>query len=434
MTNVSSALWQTKLHRPSVTRTLVQRPQLVERLNKGIDHRLILVCAPAGFGKSTLVSSWIEGLGRKNEDGSARLPVAWLSLEETESDILVFVQYFIVALRTIFDDACRRTFDLLQARQRPPLNVIAISLSNEIEQLPGHFILVLDDYQTIQGEAVANLINELLPHWPNPLHLVLISRRNPALPLARLRANDQLTEIRSRDLRFNKDEIADFISQTLQTPLSAPLLEKLEQKTEGWIGALRLVVLLWHSSSNLEDMLTILDSSPAILVEYLVDEVLEKQFPVIQTFLLKTSILDRFCAPLCEAVIGELDPAWGIRDCIDWLEREELFVIPLDNRKRWYRYHTLLKNILPLRLSAEMKREKVEDLHYRASAWFEDQGLIDEALKHALLANDLDQAAGLMMRGLRDILNRSDWQTMEHWLSLLPEELIQTQPGLMIIK
>jgi LuxR family maltose regulon positive regulatory protein len=434
MSNDHSTLWQTKLSRPSFTRTLVQRPLLLERLNKGLDHRLILVCAPAGFGKTTLISSWIEDLGRDDVGGSARLPAGWLSLEETESDIIVFVQYTIAALRTIFPGACANTFALLQASQRPPLKIIATLMSNEIEQLPSRFILVLDDFHTIQGEAVPNLLNELLFHWSRTLHLVLISRSNPPLPLTRLRTNDQLTEIRSRDLRFNKEETADFIRRVLQTPLSEPLLEKLDEKTEGWIGALRLATLSLRTITNLEDMLTHLDSSQQILVDYLVDEVLGKQFPVIRTFLLKTSILDRFCAPLCEAVIGKLDPAWSIRACIDWLEREELFIVPLDQPKYWFRYHHLFQDLLQYRLSTEITPEEVIDLHLKASVWFEGRGLIDAALKHALLANDLDLAAGLIERGLRDALNRSNWQAMERWLRLLPEEMIQARPWLLLIR
>lgn len=434
MPNVNPIIWQTKLHRPAVTRTLVKRPRLLDLLNYGINHQLILVCAPAGFGKTTLVSSWIESLEGGGEGESNRLPAAWLSLEESESDIHVFVQYVIAALRTIFDDACVDTAKLLRAQQRLPLGLIAASLINEIMLLPGNFVLVLDNYHKIRGEAITNLLNDFLLHWPEPLHLVLISRTNPPLPLARLRTNDQLTEIRSSALRFNKEETSEFLNNVLQTPLSEPLLMKLEERIEGWAGALRLTALTMRTIGNLERMLAILDSSHEMLEAYLIDEILMKQVPAIQAFLLRTSILDRFSAQVSESVMGEPDPAWTAQACIDWLEREELFVVPLDDRRHWFRYHHLFQDALRLRLAVEMTPELVQDLHRRAATGFEREGMVDEALKHALLAQDLDLAAGLMARAFRELLNLTDWRTMERWLGLLPEELVQSRPWLLLIR
>jgi LuxR family maltose regulon positive regulatory protein len=434
MTNVTPVLWQTKLHRPPVTNTLVQRPQLFDQLNNGLNRWLTLVCAPAGFGKTTLVSSWIESFGAGDQGKPASLPAAWLSLEETDSDILIFLRYFISAVRTIFDDACPQTFDLLQTRNPPPLEVFANLLSNEMDLLSEDFILVLDDFHNIRGEAVPNLINELLLHWPRPLHLILISRTNPLLPLTRLRANDRLTELRTQTLRFNTEESEQFLNRVLQTIVSERVVKALQDKAEGWIGAMRLVALSIRGQSSMEEMLALINRQHAALVDYLVEEVLEKQFPAIGNFLLKTSMLDNFCVPLCEAVIGEYDTAWDARGCIDWLVREEFFIIPLDNDGIWYRYHHILQKVLRQRLARLTESAMLKDLHGRASTWFEQEGLIDEAIRHALLANDLDQTVGLMERGFRDVLNRSDWQMMESWLHRLPEELIQARPWLLMIR
>jgi ATP/maltotriose-dependent transcriptional regulator MalT len=431
MVNADIPVLQSKLHRPRTTRTLVQRPRLLEKLNNGLARPLSLVCAPAGFGKTTLVSSWIEGM---TKDRSIHLPAAWLSLDKNDSDMVVFSTYLIAALRTIFEGACEKTFDLIQAPLHPSLKVITTSLSNEIEELPSNFILVLDDFQAIQGGAVSNLLNDLFLHWPRNAHLVLISRSNPPLSLARLRANGEVTEIRSRDLRFDIEETAEYLSKMLQTPLSGQAVEKLDRKVEGWIGALRLATLSLTGASNLDNLTTTLESSNETLVEYLVDEVLAHQFPAIQAFLLKTSVLDRFNVPLCEALIGEGDPAWGMRACIDWLERAELFIIPLDNHKQWYRYHQLFQDMLRFKLASDSKPEQINELHCKASAWFEEQGLMDEALQHALLANDLDLAASLMERGLRDVLNREDRLTLERWLHMLPDEIMLQRPKLLIIK
>ena len=311
MSETTITLLQTKLHRPRPSSDLILRPRLFEQLHDGLNRALTLVCAPAGFGKTTLVSSWIESINSGAGGGSNRWPVAWLSLDESDSEVVLFTQYLIAALRIIFKDACPETLRLVQGAQLPPLTRLSTTLSNEIAELPGRFILVLDDYYTIQGEMVVDLLNELLQHWPSPLHLVLISRNNPPLPLPRLRANGALTEIRSNDLRFDKYETNAFLSRVLQTPLSEPVVEILNERTEGWIAALRLVSLSLRTGSNVDDRIRSIAGSEENIADYLADEVLAQQFPAIQTFLLETSILDRFCAPLCEAVIGEGDPAWG---------------------------------------------------------------------------------------------------------------------------
>jgi len=433
MPDQSQILLKTKLHRPSLPKDLVTRTRLIDLLNDDINRPLILVCAPAGFGKSTLVSSWLKLMAADQHTATASLPAAWLSLDENDSDLNLFLRYFIAALRTIFDEACEETLALLQARQQIPQAVLFATLSNELENLPREFVLVLDDYHTIHDMEVHNLLSELARHWPKPLHLVLISRISPPIPLDNLRAKGMLHEIRTQDLRFTHEETAAYLSQTQFALMGHSALPLLEERFEGWPAGLHLAAISFRSAISQEAVLAALSSGNANITGYLVDEVLSHQLPAVYSFLLKTSILERFCAPLCEAVIEESDTAWNARACLEWIERAELFVIPLDNRREWYRYHHLFQEFLQQRLAAEMAPDQVADLHRLASAWFEENGLLDEALHHALAAGDLNLAAGLMNAGLREVINREDRPTLERWLRLLPEEMIQRNPGLLMI-
>jgi LuxR family transcriptional regulator, maltose regulon positive regulatory protein len=427
-------LLQTKLHRPHVPHDLVERARLMERLDDGIEYPLTLVCAPAGYGKTTLICTWLGRLAAGRGKQALSLPSAWLSLDESDSDLNLFLRYFIAALRTIFADACAETLMLLKASQQPPQAVLYAMFFNDIEALPGEVILVLDDYQFISGKAVHNLLIELTRHWPKPLHLVLISRIDPPLPLTRLRAKSRIREIRTLDLRFTLQETAAYLSQSQLPLLSESTFHLLEERFEGWPAGLHLAALSLRSAGGQESVRLALSSENANITGYLVDEVLAHQFPAIQSFLLKTSILDRFCASLCEAVIEEVNAAENVRTYLDWIVYSDLFIIPLDNRREWYRYHHLFQDLLQQRLSAALPPDQVADLHRLASAWFEKQGLVEEALHHALAAGDLDLAACQMTAGLRDVINREDRPTLERWLRLLPEEMIQRQPGLLMIK
>jgi LuxR family maltose regulon positive regulatory protein len=422
-------LLQTKLQRPGVTRNFVFRPRLVERLNQGVSGPLTLVCAPAGFGKSTLVSSWIDTGGV-----TPPLPCAWLSLDENDSDLVLFLRYFIAALRTVFSDACAQSAEILAAPQQLPVDAVVTTLSNEIAQLPGRFVLVMDDYHTVHGEAVPAFVNALGRHWPQPMHLVLISRLNPPLPLASLRARGQLVEIRAHHLRFTPEETACYVARVLPAPLSEPAATFLQERTEGWIAGLHLAGLSLRAGEDPDVAMESLSGLDADIAGYMVDEVLLRQPPAIQAFLLRTAILDRFCAPLCEAIGASGDPECDVRACIEWLQHAELFVISLDHRREWYRYHHLFQDLLQQRLLAEVDVDQVNELHGRAAAWFAGQGLIDEALRHALAADDLDLAARIAEQGLRDVLNREDRPTLERWLRLFPEELVQHRRGLLMLK
>jgi LuxR family maltose regulon positive regulatory protein len=263
---------------------------------------------------------------------------------------------------------------------------------------------------------------------------VLISRLSPSIPLSSLRARGKLSEIRTQDLRFTPEETAAYLRQSQVTLPGQNTLPLLEERFEGWPAGLHLATLSLRSASNQEAVLAALSAKNANITGYLVDEVLNHQFSAIHSFLLKTSILDRYCAPLCEAILGEVDPAWNARACLDWIERAELFVTPLDDSQGWYRYHHLFQELLQQRLAAEMVPDQVAGLHCLASAWFEEHGLIDEALHHALAAGDLDLAARQMSSGLCSVINREDRPTLERWLRLLPEEMIRQHPELLMIR
>jgi len=436
MDDQNQILLQTKLHRPPITRDLIVRSRLIEQLNSNIYRPLTLVCAPAGFGKTTLVCTWLERMaaGQDENKNSTSLPSVWLSLDVNDSDLNIFLRYFISALHKIFDNVCAETLDLLQANQPPPSAVVITTFINELNQLPGEAILVLDDYHAIRNVEVHNQLGEMVRHWPIPLHLVLISRIDPPIPLASFRARGMLSEIRTQDLRFTTEETAAYLSQPPFTHLSQPDLHLLDELFEGWPAGLHLAALSMRSLGRQESVLSALSKEKANITEYLVDEVLVHQVPAIHSFLLKTSILDRFCVSLCEAIVGEIDPAMDVRACLHWIEHNDLFLTPLDDRREWYRYHHLFQDLLQKRASAEMVPGQVTSIHRLASAWFEEHGFLDEALQHALTAGDLDLAARQMRAGLRDVLNREDRPTLERWLSLLPEEMIARHPGLLMIR
>jgi LuxR family maltose regulon positive regulatory protein len=410
----------------------VPRPRLIERLDEGSQGPLTLVCAGAGYGKTTLVSAWIESLAARNQSAT-RQPVAWISLDERDSDLGLFLRYFIAGLRTMFVDACPATFSLLQATRQPPSEVLSATLINEIAVLPQDFILVLDDHHRVTGTAVPELLGEFERHWPQPMHLVLISRHMPALSLASWRAKGQLTEIRVRDLRFTRDEAAGYLELALRTPLSQPAIELLERRIEGWIAGLQLACLSLRDAEDPDGFVVGLSGLDAGFAEYLADDVLSHQPAAIVSFLLQTAILDPFCVALCEAVISS-EEEWSAAKCIEWVERRNLFISSLDSHKEWYGYHQMFRDVLLPRAMAELGRDRVSDLQRRAAAWFAQRGLVDEAVRHALAAGDCELAAGFIAQGLCDVLNREDRPTLDRWLGYFPDEFIQERPHLLIVR
>ena len=426
-------LIKTKISAPLVRTDIVPRERLNTQLNRGLDHLLTLVCAGAGFGKTTLVSAWASELAFKESSTPPPL-IAWLSLDKRDSDLNQFLHYFIAAIREVVPTACEQTLGLLQNESEPPLTLLLPVLGNDFLLLPNPTVVVLDDYHTIQGTAVHDLLNELLTHWPLPLHLVLLTRFTPPLPIARLRARGDIVEIRNHDLRFIPNEIAEYVDRMWQVSLSPTSLDLLRQKTEGWIASLQLAGLSLRVSGNIEAALNSLSGSNVDIAEYLVDEVLSQQPYAVQIFLFKLSILDRFTLPLCEAIVANEDPKWPVQTMLEWLLHSNLFVIPLDNHQEWYRFHHLFRDLLRQRLKTRLSQEEIANLHQDAANWLAQEGLLDTAILHALEAQDLNLAADFMEQNLCNMLNREDGKTLNRWLQLLPEAFVDSRPGLLIIK
>ena len=332
---MTTPILATKLHIPPRRPNVVPRPRLIQRLNEGLSRKLTLVSAPAGFGKSTLVSEWITDCDR---------PAAWLSLDEEHNAPPRFLAYLVAALQTIAPEIGGSVQSMFQSSQPPAIETILTALLNEIATIPDNFILVLDDYHVIEAPAVDVALAFLIQHLPPQMHLIIATREDPQLPLARLRACGQLTELRATDLRFTSAEAAEFLNQVMGLGLSAEEIAALENRTEGWIAGLHLAALSMQRSEDITDFIQSFTGSHRFVLDYLVEEVLHQQPESVQTFLLQTSILDRLCGLLCDAVT--MDPSAAGQETLAYLERANLFIVPLDNERRWYRYHHLFAGFL----------------------------------------------------------------------------------------
>jgi LuxR family maltose regulon positive regulatory protein len=399
---------------------------LVERLNEGLSLgcKLTLVSASAGFGKTTLVSEWVAGCGR---------PVAWLSLDEGDNDLTRFLIYLVTALQTIAAKIGTGVLGALQSPQPPAIESILTTLLNEIATIPDNFILVLDDYHIIDSKPIDNALAFLLEHLPAQLHLVITTREDPQLPLSRLRVRGQLTELRAADLRFTSSEAAEFLNLVMGLNLSAEDIASLENRTEGWIASLQLAALSMqgHTSRDAASFIKSFTGSHHFVLDYLVEEVLQQQSESIQTFLLRTSILDHLCGPLSDAVLGSASASG--QKTLEFLERANLFIVPLDNERRWYRYHHLFADVLRMHLMAGQP-EQVFGLHRRASEWYEHNGSMDNAIRHALAAEDFERAATLIELAEPEIRRSRQGATATEisWLKALPDELVHFRPVLSV--
>jgi len=443
---MSTPILATKLYIPPPRPKIVLRPRLIERLNEGLHHRLTLVSAPAGFGKTTLLSEWIAAPG-----GIPEHPVAWLSLDAGDSDHTRFLTYLVAALQTLVlsrssSEQSRRAegiaptigeevLAVLQSPQPPPTESILTALLNEIATIPDNFVLVLDDYHVVDAKQVDNTLTFLIEHMPPQMHLVISTRDDPNLPLARLRARGQLTELRAADLRFTLDEAAVFLNQAMGLNLLAENIAALETRTEGWIAGLQLAAISMqgYQDAGQYDVGGFIQSftgSHRFVLDYLVEEVLQQQPENIQTFLLHTSIFDRMCSPLCDAVL--LDPATSGQETLTYLEQANLFIVPLDNERRWYRYHHLFADLLRQRLQQSAASLQTE-LHIRASVWYEDNGLEIEAFRHAVAANDVERAARLVEGEGMPLIFRGAATPVLNWLDSLPTAMLDARPSLWVI-
>ena len=417
----------TKFHRPIVPSDHVHRARLMEQLDKCYHRPLALVSAPAGYGKSTLVSAWLDG---------CEVPNAWLSLDESDDDLRSFLIYFLAALESMFPDAVGKTKSMVNASKLPSLSILTGTLVNELDAIGRDFILVLDDIHYIKEESVHAFFNLLLQHPPQPLHLVMIGRRDPFLAISTYRARVQLVEIRVVDLRFSVDETASYLKLILDTSIDKDSALSWAEKTEGWVTGLRLAALSIKHRGNFNSLLPELVGGTQYVMEYLFNENLSHQPAVFRDILLKTSILDRFCAPLCEAICGAGDEmekehisGWSY---INWLKRENLFLIHLDTEGRWYRYHHLFQQLLQNQLRRYQNSDHIAELHCRAAEWFEDQGLITESIKHDLAGGNIAHAADTIEEYRYGELAADRWHVVERWLSMLPVDTRQARPKLLL--
>jgi len=429
----------------------VPRPRLVERLNEGLGHKLVLVSAPAGYGKTTLLSAWIAQVREAQaRSDRASVQVAWLSLDQEDDDATRFWAYLVAALQTAHPDLGQEALQFLGAPQRPPVQSVLTSLLNDAAVLSQTIVLVLDDYHVVTSQEIHNGIAFLLDHLPRQLHLVLATRADPPLPIHRLRARGHLTELRADDLRFTADEAIAFLNGAMGLGLLPEEAKALETRTEGWIVGLQLVALSLEGRADIHEFIAAFTGSHHYVLEYLSEEVLRRQPTQVQGFLLQTSILDRLCGPLCDAVldwpanIGEVaavpmaegerrGAAGGAGSAIlEHLRRGNLFVTPLDDAHYWYRYHHLFADLLGNRLRQEMPQKHILELHRRASVWHAAHGLVREAVKHALSAQDYEQAAGLIERDLLVETTDLDVTVQMAWIQALPEDEVRSRPMLSI--
>jgi LuxR family maltose regulon positive regulatory protein len=415
------ALLATRLHVPRTRRGLVVRPRLVDRLTEGVESELTVVCAPAGFGKTALLADWARHSGRA---------VAWLSLDAGDNDPVRFWRDVTAALEGMRAGAGRGLAVLL----RPPprsFEAVVTALVNNLAAAPGELALVLDDYHLIESQAVHQSLGLLLEHLPAGLRLAVASRSDPPLPLARLRARGQLVEVRAAELRFTQEEAAALLREAVGHDLPDDAVAALAARTEGWAAGLQLAALSLRGRPDAEvaGFVAAFSGSHHYVLDYLAEEVLDRQPEPLRAFLLETSVLDRLCGPLCDAVTGGSD---GQR-FLETIERANLFLVPLDEVRGWWRYHHLFADLLRVRLAQEQPTRPPE-LHRAAAAWYEQRGLVDDAIGHALGAGDAAWAARLVERHIGVMLGRGEGATVSRWLAGLPDQLVRARPQLCVVQ
>ena len=411
-----TSILATKLYVPHTRSTIVARPRLIERLNKGLYHRLTLISAPAGFGKTTLLSEWVEGCDR---------PTAWLALDEEDSDLARFLTYLITALQTVAAEIGAAVLPALDSSPLMPIESLLTTLINDIAATQASFILVLDDYHVVDSQAIDDAVTFLLEHLPPQMHLAITTREDPNLPLARLRVRDQLTELRVADLRFTTYEAAEFLNRVMGLDLSAEDVATLETRTEGWIAGLQLAALSMHTQHDVSGFIRAFAGNHRYIMDYLVEEVLKRQPQPVRDFLLQTAILDRLNGPLCDAVTGQV----GGSARLEALQRGNFFVVPLDDHRHWYRYHHLFAEVLRAYLMAEQIAD-ISALHRRASEWYEQNSSPAEAIHHALAGEDFERAADLVELAVPVIRQSRQEAALLAWLQRLPEAVIRQRPAL----
>lgn len=417
---MAGPLLTTRLYIPPPRPNLVSRSRLVRRLEEGLElgHRLTVISAPPGFGKTTLVSEWVGGGDR---------PVAWFSLDEGDNDPVQFLNYLIAALQQVEGGIGQAVQQIVRSPQSPPPQGLVTPLINDINELGIPLTLVLDDYHFITSIAIHQVLQFLVEHQPPAMHLVIVTREDPPLPLPKLRARGQVTEIRERDLRFTTEEAAAFLHQTMGLPLSPKSVQALEMRTEGWIAGLQLAALtLQEGQDDSGAFVAAFTGDNRYIMDYLVAEVLHRQPETVRDFLSRTAILDRMSAPLCDAVTGREDG----QTLLEQLEGANLFLVPLDHRREWYRYHRLFAEFL----RATLDRQERTAQHRRAARWYEAHGFMGEAIHHALASEDLDEAERLISLAAEGMFTQGGLLTVKSWLDALPDARVRANGELAIVK
>jgi LuxR family transcriptional regulator, maltose regulon positive regulatory protein len=413
-------LLATKLHVPRPRPGFVPRPRLLARLAEGKEHELVLVCTPAGFGKTTLLADWVR---------SGQRPVAWLSLDEGDNDPARFWRHVAAALDEVRPGIAELVAALLGDLQSASLESVVATLVNQLAGVTDELALVLDDYHLIQASVVHASLGFLLEHLPACLRLVLASRADPPLPLARLRGRGQLDELREADLRFTPKEAAALLRTTVGSDLPEAVVAALAERTEGWVAGLQLAGLSLRGHADPAAFVATFSGSYRYVVDYLAEEVLDRQPEQLRGFLLETSVLERLCAPLCDAVCGRTDS----QALLEQVEQANLFLAPLDEERRWWRYHHLFADLLRARLAREQP-ERLSGLHHAAAAWCEQRGLVDDAIRHALAAGEAVWAARLIERHFDELVWRAEGATVDRWVQALPAELVRARPRLCVVQ
>jgi LuxR family maltose regulon positive regulatory protein len=414
-------LLETKLFAPRLRRGVLPRPRLSGRVGVAAESKLTLIAAPAGFGKTTLLAEWLAGAP------AGRQSTAWLSLDETDNEPGVFWTYVIRALQTVAPGVGASALASLEGPQPSPIDLVLATLVNELSALPDDIVLVLDDYHLVDAPEVQEGMTFLLEHLPAQVHLVIATRADPALPLARLRARGELSEVRAADLRFTLDEAAAYLDEAMGLDLSDTDIAALEGRTEGWIAALQLAALSMQGREDLAGFIAGFAGDDRYIVDYLVEEVLHRQPEHVRAFLLRTAILDRLSGSLCDAVTGSDDG----QAMLAALDRANLFLVALDDRRHWYRYHRLFADVLRAHLEQEQP-EQVPGLHRRASEWFEKNDTPSEAIRHALACADFERAATLVELAIPAMRQSRQEATVLAWLRALPDDVIANRPVLSV--
>ena len=415
-TGIVIELLSTKLFIPRPRKNLVSRPSLVESLNAGLDRKLTLIAAPAGSGKTTLLSEWIPHSPRC---------VTWISLDDSDNDSTHFWVYFISSLQGLDPDLGAGALTLLQSPQAPPITTILTALINDITTFPDAFAIVLDDYHVIDSPSIHEAMTYLIAHLSANMHVVIATRTDPPLPLNRLRARDKLTEFRPRNLRFNVDETETFFNREIGEKLTIEEVTVLGERTEGWIAGLKIAALSLQGHEDASKFIRDFSGSHRHILGYLADEVINQRPKGTMDFLLQTSVLDRMCGPLCDAVTG----GSGGQEILENLEHANLFMSPLDDEGKWYRYHHLFAEVLQGRLRSSHP-EAASELYRGASVWFEGNGLTAEAIEYSLRGRDWPRAMRLIEATMQDAQLRGEIATLLRWLGALPDEAIRARPTL----